>query len=107
MSAVATQIRQGIQAVAVAGTPVQLQDEEGAAAPVVQVTVTALGTNEGTVVIGGHGVVAAAGTHAAPTQNGIPLAKGEKVTLPVFDVGAIWVDATSTGDGVSWTALAA
>lgn len=104
---VATHIRQGIQTIAAAGTAVQLKDEAGATSPVVSVTVTSLGTNEGTVVVGGKGVVAAAGTHAAPTQKGIPLAKGQSVELPVYDLGAIWVDSTTSGDAVSWTALAA
>jgi hypothetical protein len=104
---VATRIRQAIKTVAASGTPVQLVDEANVRSPVTSVTVTALNTNEGTVVVGGKGVLATLGTHAAPTQNGIPLAKGQSTTLPVCDISAIWVDSTTSGDAVCWTALAA
>ena len=102
-----THLRDGLQTVAAPGTAVQLEDVEGAAAPVVGVVIQALETNEGKVVVGGKDVVAAPGTHAAPTRKGIALSPGADVTMDVNDLGAIWVDATVAGDGVSWMLLGA
>lgn len=102
-----THLRSGKTTVAEAGEAVKLEDDAKAAAPAVSVVLEALDTNEGTVVIGDKNVVAAAGTHAAPTRKGVALAAGERIVLDVSDIDIIWIDATTNGDGVSWTLLAA
>ena len=106
-----THLRSGIKTVAAPGTPVQLQDDAIVGgtmqAPVVGVVVEALETNEGKIVVGGKDVVGKAGSHAAPERQGIALSAGGSISLDVNDIGAVWIDATVAGDGVSWTALCA
>ncbi|HTA98661.1 MAG TPA: hypothetical protein VK730_13595 [Solirubrobacteraceae bacterium] len=103
-----THLRNGLQTVAAAGTPVRLEDEAGnPPGAVVGVILQALETNTGTIVFGGKTVVAKAGTHAAPERKGIALTPGASATLDINDLAAIWIDATVSGDGVSWALLAA
>jgi hypothetical protein len=65
------------------------------------VTIEALGTNEGVIVVGDKNVVAAPGTHATPTQRGIALAAKGTVSVEIDDPAEIYLDATKSGDGVS------
>lgn len=103
-----THLRDGVQVVAAAGTAVRLEDEAGnPPGAVVGAIVQALETNNGTIVFGGKTVVAKAGAHGTPERKGIALTAGESVALDVNDIGAIWIDATVNGDGVSWVLLGA
>jgi hypothetical protein len=86
--------------VAAAGTPVQLESKSGGEAH--SVIVQALGTNEGTIVVGDKNVKAAPGIHGAPTRRGIALAANESVAIDIADPGAIWIDSTINGDGVTF-----
>lgn len=96
----------GIKVVTTAGTRVQLPTLS-AGTEAKTVLVQALSTNEGTIVVGANTVVAAAGTHATPTRRGAAIAAGGVVTLQIIDPGAIWIDATTSGDGVSYLVLVA
>ena len=103
-----THLRNGLKIVAAAGTPVRLEDEAGnPPGAIVGVIIQALETNQGQIVFGGKTVVAAPGTHAAPTRKGVSLAAGATAVLDVNDINAVWIDATVNGDGVSWTLLGA
>jgi len=106
-----THLRSGIQTVAAPGTAVRLEDDaivgDALQAPTVGVVIEALETNTGKIVVGGKSVVAAAGTQAAPTRQGIALSAGASISLNINDIGSVWVDATVAGDGVSWTLLCA
>lgn len=93
-----------IQTVTTAGTRVQLAGTRESDASKT-VTLEALSTNEGTIVVGDKNVVAAAGTHASPTQRGIALAAKGVITIEIDDPAAIWLDATKSGDGVSYLVL--
>jgi hypothetical protein len=86
----------GRQVVAASGTPVQLSTT---ALPCNWVVVTALSTNTNPVVLGGPTVVAAAGT-----RRGIGLAAGQSTpAIPVSDLSAVYIDAVTNGEGVSFT----
>jgi len=103
-----THLRDGLRTVAKAGEAVRLEDEAGnPPGAVVGIIVQALETNTGTIVFGGKTVVAAPGTHAAPTRKGVALSAGASAVLDVNDISAVWIDATVNGDGVSWTLLGA
>lgn len=71
------------------------------------VVVQALGTNEGEIVVGGKSVVAAPGTHAAPTQVGVALAAKGTISVDIDDPRKIYFDVIKEKDGVSWVALTA
>jgi hypothetical protein len=71
------------------------------------VTIQALSTNEGKIAVGGITVVAAAGTHAAPTARGTLLNPLDTVSIDVCDTSCINLDATASGDGVSYMVLLA
>jgi hypothetical protein len=75
-------------AVATAGTPVALPSHAG----IYGVTVRALLGNAGTVYVGGPAVSAATGFELAP---------GEALSLDVADSAAVFIDAATSGDGVS------
>lgn len=102
-----THLRSGITTVAAPGTPVKLEEEGVPASPAVTVVIEALETNEGEICVGGKNVVAAAGTHGAPTRKGIALRAGGSISVDVNGIEAVWIDAVDAGDGVSWTVLAA
>jgi|HubBroStandDraft_2_1064218.scaffolds.fasta_scaffold455599_2 hypothetical protein len=94
----------GIKQVAAAGTRVALEGtKESAAAKTV--TIEALGTNEGVVVVGDKSVVAAPGSHATPTQRGIALAAKAVISIEIDDPAEVFLDATKSGDGVSYLVL--
>jgi hypothetical protein len=62
------------------------------------VLVSALLTNTSQVNVGGSAALAAAGT-----STGTPLNPGASVTLPVSNANLVFVDAGTSGDGVSFT----
>jgi hypothetical protein len=103
-----THLRDGLKVVPEAGKAVRLEDEAGnPPGATVGVIIEALETNQGQIVFGGKTVVAAPGTHAAPTRKGVALSAGASAVLDVNDISAVWIDATVSGDGVSWTLLGA
>lgn len=51
---------------------------------------------------GGNAGVIYVGDSSVSSSNGFELAAGESVSLHVDDVDAVWIDAASGGDGVSW-----
>lgn len=89
----------GRQVVATGGTAVQLSTTSKAA---LSVTVTALSSNTGIVVLGGSDVVAAVGT-----RKGVALEKGQSVKWTasldgIDDLSGIYLDAVTSGEGVSY-----
>ena len=64
------------------------------------VVLTAETDNAGTVVVGGASVVA-----ALSTRRGTPLTAGQSLTLPVNNLNLVWLDVTTSGDGVTYTCL--
>ena len=84
----------GRQTVSSAGTRVQLSSTD---TPVKRVVVEAFRINPGIVVVGGQNVVA-----SQSTRQGISLASGDTVTLYVNNLTDIYVDAATSGDGVSF-----
>lgn len=106
MTEIGTLLDSGITKVEEAGKRVQLttEVEEFAA---LNVIIQALGTNEGEIVVGGSEVVAAPGTHAAPTQEGISLAAKSTISIDIIDPTRIWLDATKSKDGVTYVVLLA
>jgi len=93
----ATTIGDGRKVVTTAGTSVAL----ATSTPCREVTITALGTNTGTLVVGGTTVVASAGT-----RRGVALAAGASLTLQIDDLADIYIDSTVNGEGVSYLYLA-
>lgn len=89
-----TQITSGRKTVTTAGVAEKLPSLEAES-----VSVQALLGNAGKVVIGGSDVVA-----ALATRKGIYLGPGDKLTIPTDDVSDLWVDAVTSGDGVSYKA---
>lgn len=94
----------GTKVVATAGTAVRLEStgQEGAALSVV---VQALSTNTGRIALGGENVRAEVGEKASPKQRGIALEKGQFASFDVNDPTQIFLDATVSGEGVSYTVL--
>jgi hypothetical protein len=85
----------GRKVVTTAGTAVQLASTR---TPAGRVTITALKSNTLQVAIGGSNVLATAGS-----ETGILLAKADQsITFFVDDLSKIWVDAGTSGDGVSY-----
>lgn len=62
------------------------------------VIITAETDNTGVIAIGGTDVIA-----TVLTRVGTPLLAGDSVTLQNVDLTKIWVDATVSGDGVTYT----
>jgi hypothetical protein len=106
MTEIGTSLDIGKAVVAEAGKRVHL---EGTADQFTNLTIIiqALGTNEGEIVVGDSTVVAAPGTHAEPKQEGIALAAKATLAIDIIDGAQIWIDATKSGDGISWIALQA
>lgn len=84
----------GRKTVTTAGTAVQLPG-----ADVGQVEVQALFANTGKIAVGGSGVSAVAGSEA-----GILLSAGQTQTVDVSDLKEVWIDATVSGEGVTYLA---
>lgn len=94
----ASTITDGTRSVPTAGTAVTLA---ASSTPVDEVTITARATNAGVIVVGGSTVV------ADPTsRRGLPLGAGDSLTVRVADLQDLYLDATVSGDGVTWMALA-
>lgn len=94
-----------LKTVAAAGTPEQL--EPASVGEAFSIIIQALSTNEGTIVVGDKNVVAAPGTHGAPTRRGIAIAAGQSISIDLADPAAVWLDATVNGDGVTWMEITA
>lgn len=86
----------GRRTVAVAGTPVALGSSTGTDS----VAVTALSSNSGVVCVGSKTVKA-----EAANRTGTPLGPGQSMTLDTDDLADVFIDATVSGEGVSWTAV--
>ncbi len=90
-----TTIADNRKTVTTAGTAVSLVDGLVSAK---YVLLTALSTNTGVIVFGGNTVVA-----AAATRRGTPLNPGASAGIPVDDLSDVYLDATVSGEGVSYT----
>lgn len=88
----------GRQVVLSAGTPVQLSSDT---TEITTVVIFAETDNSGYVVVGDTTVVA-----ALATRRGIPLAAGDSITISLNQLHYIWLDTTSSGDGVTFMAEA-
>ena len=93
---VSKSVADGRKVVTTAGTRVQFD-----ALDCRSVAFTADAANVGTVVIGGPTCVAAAGT-----RQGTPLAAGDTAIFSVWNMNVLFMDATTSGEGVSYTVLA-
>lgn len=93
---VSPSVADGRKVVTTAGTRVQFTALECRS-----VAVTAELANTGVIVIGGPTVVAAAGT-----RTGTPLSAGDTAILSVMNMSLLWLDATVSGEGVTFTVLA-
>lgn len=87
-------IRDGRQVVTTGGTRVQFSATN---VRMGRIRITALSTNTNPVVVGSSTVVAAAGT-----RRGAPLAAGETVDMYIQDLSDLWLDAVTSGEGVSY-----
>jgi predicted secreted protein len=106
MADTGTTLGSGIVKVEEAGKRVRIETSAGTFAAKT-IIIQALGTNEGEIVVGDKEVVAAPGTHAAPTQRGIALAAKATISIDIIDTAGIWIDTTKSKDAVSWVALLA
>ncbi len=91
-----TGIAHGRKAVAAAGTDEAL----AASTPAKYVIITANAKNTGTICVGGSGVDA-----AEDTRTGIPLSAGGSCGVPCDNLADIYIDATVSGEGVSFAYL--
>lgn len=95
----------GRKVVTLAGTREPLTPEVDGDPPVTDettsVVVYAETDNTGTIVVGDSTVIA-----TLATRRGIPLAAGDSVTVNITQLPFIYIDATISGDGVSWIAEA-
>lgn len=89
-----TNIQDNSRTVTTAGTRVQLSTT---AIRCSKVEITAKINNVDFVVVGGSTVVA-----AEATRRGTPLAQGDTLTLYVNDLSKIYLDAVTSGDGVTY-----
>jgi hypothetical protein len=93
----------GKKTVTSAGTRERLANDPSVSC--LSVVIQALATNEGEVVVGGVTVVAAKGTHAAPERIGIALGAGQTLAMDISSTDAIYLDVTTSGDGVGYLAI--
>ena len=89
-------IGNGRKVVTTAGTAVVL----ASATPCTSVAITAETDNTGFVVVGASDVIA-----SLATRKGVPLEAGDSITLEVSDLSLVYIDATVSGDGVTYTYL--
>lgn len=61
------------------------------------VVVTAETDNTGIITVGGKGVKA-----KLEEREGLPLEKGDSITIPVGDLTQVYIDTTVNGDGVTF-----
>jgi len=80
--------------VAAAGTAEAIEDAENV---VDFITITAETNNTGVIAVGASTVVA-----ALTTRRGTPLFSGDSKTLDGVDLNKVFIDATITGDGVTY-----
>lgn len=64
----------------------------------VRIVITALDTNQGTIVVGDTTVVA----NPAASRRGVPLLPTFSQVFNVSSLNQIWVDGTNTGDGFTF-----
>ena len=83
-------IGDGSQTVTTAGTRVQLSTTSIACK---EVLITALGSNSGNIWVGGITVANGRGKQLVPIQD---------IKLQIDDLSKIYIDATSSGDGVAY-----
>lgn len=87
-------ISDGRKVVAAAGTAEPLESSENV---VDSVIITAETNNEGIMAVGDSSVIA-----SLTTRTGTPLASGDSMTLEGVDLNEVYLDATVTGDGVTY-----
>jgi len=63
----------------------------------VWVTITAETDNTGIITVGGKGVLS-----KLEERQGVPLEKGDSVTIPVGDLAQVYIDTTVNSDGVTY-----
>lgn len=85
-------LKGAIQKVTTAGTRVQLPDY-----PCREVTIIAKSTNTSSIFVGGNDVSA--------QVFGVELAKKESFTFAVSNTNLIWIDASVSGEGISYVAI--
>ena len=92
-----TSIRDGRKTVATAGT------REALSTPVASrlVTVTALSTNTGVVVVGGSTVIA-----LQASRRGVPLNAGDSYEFEIDNLSKVFLDVTISGEGVTFAFFA-
>ena len=88
-------IRDGRKVVAVAGTAEALS---ASTVPILEVTITAEEDNTNMVVVGHSTVVA-----ALATRQGTPLMAGESYTIDITNLMAVYIDAVTSGEGVTYS----
>lgn len=81
------------KAVASAGTQEQITSTS---TPIAWVVITAAPGNSGSIAVGGANADA-----TADAELGVSLAAGDSIALPINDLSAVWIDATTSGDEVS------
>ena len=89
-------IGSGRQVVTLAGTPVALAASELISGVII---VSEL-DNTGVICVGGSGVIA-----NQATRVGVPLYAGDGVIITINDISKIYIDATVSGDGVTYTTV--
>ena len=96
LAGVSDSVADGRKVVASAGTRVQFD-------PLVcrTASITAELGNTGVIVVGGPTVVAASGT-----RSGTPLSAGDTAIAAVSNMNLLYMDATVSGEGVTFTVLA-
>lgn len=87
-------VKTGRVTVATVGTRVALS---GSTSGIVSVAVQAISSNAGVVYVGSSGVAAA---------NGYQLQPGQAVSLDIADLNLVYIDAASSGDGVTYLGVA-
>jgi hypothetical protein len=92
-----TNFKDGKTTVATAGTRQKLASPT----PCGKVTVTAREDNSDNIVVGGPTVVALLG----PTRSGSVLVQNQSITLEIDDLSKVWLDAVTSGDGVTYSYL--
>jgi hypothetical protein len=85
-----TEISDGSQTVTTAGIAVQLSTTS---TPCKKILITALGANSGNIWVGGSTVANGRGKQLVPLQD---------LELEIDDLNKIYIDSTSSGDGVAF-----
>jgi hypothetical protein len=96
ITGISDSLADGRKTVAAAGTA-----EQFTALECRSVAITALSSNTNPVVIGASTVVA-----AVATRRGTPLTAGQTLTIAVSNMNLLYIDAVTSGEGVSFLVLA-